>query len=196
MVYRVCQRVLRHPQDAEDAFQATFLVLARKGPALTGMKSLAGWLHRVAHLTSLKARQRGQRRQLHEKQAATEGTASEWADENPGQDLRPMLDQELSRLPEGMRTALVLCYLEGKTTEQVGRQLGCPKGTVLSWLARGRDRLRQRLERRGVSLSAAALTGALAREATDCGTRPPARSGRNTGSRSAPGRSSSPPTAR
>jgi RNA polymerase sigma factor (sigma-70 family) len=154
MVLGVCRRVLRHPQDAEDAFQATFLVLARKARSVGQPERLSSWLYGVAYRTALKARSRAlaRRREV----PVTDVSAPQPSDPVLTE-VREALDEELNRLPERFRTPLVLCYLEGKSTQDAARELGCPKGTVLSRLARGRDRLRRRLVRRGLVLTGAAL---------------------------------------
>jgi RNA polymerase sigma factor (sigma-70 family) len=160
MVLGVCRRVLRHEQDAEDAFQATFLVLARKAGAAGWRDSLGSWLYTVAYRLALRARAAAARRQLHERKAARmTRTASGSADE-PG-DLRPVLDEELSRLPEKYRAPLVLCYLQDKTQAEAARALGWPVGSMSMRLARGRELLRRRLERRGVRLATGALVAAV-----------------------------------
>jgi RNA polymerase sigma factor (sigma-70 family) len=164
MVLGVCRRVLRHGHDAEDAFQATFLVLFKKANTLTTAASVAGYLYTVAYHAALKARANAARRRLEERQAvkmaATQPPAADgW------HTLRPVLDDELSHLPDKYRLPLVLCYLEGKTGEEAARLLGWPEGTVKGRLARGRALLRGRLARRGVTLSAAALAALLAETA-------------------------------
>jgi RNA polymerase sigma factor (sigma-70 family) len=162
MVLGACRRILRHHHDAEDAFQATFLLLARKARLVRRGAALAGWLHRVARRVALRARGRaGRAAQLAgEGPAAPEReSAAVWAD------LRPVLDEEVGRLPEKYRLPVLLCYLGGLSTEEAARRLGCPRGTVLSRLAWARRRLRGRLERRGLALSAGALAAGLAREA-------------------------------
>src|SRR5579885_186996 len=164
LVWGVCRRVLHHQQDAEDVFQATFLVLARRAGSVRWGESVAGWLHETARRTALKARAASQRRQQRERQAhamrqATETTASEV-------ELREALDAELGRMPACYREALLLCGVEGLTNEEAARRLGCPVGTVKSRLARGRDLLRAGLGRRGVALSAAGLAAAVAGHAT------------------------------
>jgi RNA polymerase sigma factor (sigma-70 family) len=156
MVYDMCRRLLRSEQDAEDAFQATFLALARKAVSVRRGEALASWLYKVAYRIALAARTANAGR------AAWQGDWSEiperesagWTVRN---DLRPVLDEEIHRLPEKYRAAFVLCYLEGRTNEEAARQLGCPKGTILSRLARARARLRVRLTRRGLGVSASGL---------------------------------------
>jgi RNA polymerase sigma factor (sigma-70 family) len=163
MVLGVCRRLLRDAHEAEDAFQATFLVLVHKARSIGRPESLGLWLHGVAYRTAARARQAARRR-------AREREAAAMPDGDPAvevgwRDLRQVLDEELGRLAHKYRAALVLFYLEGKTIEEVARELGCPRGTVLSRLARGRDRLRDRLVRRGVALSVWALALALAEKA-------------------------------
>jgi TIGR03009 family protein len=162
-VLGVCLRVLRHRQDAEDAFQAAFLVLARRARAIRKRESLASWLHGVALRVARKARAGNLRRRVWPgavpDRPAPEEPAFLW------RDLRPVLDEEIAALPVPYRSAFVLCYLEGKTNAEAAELLGCPKGTVLSRLARARERLARGLSRRGVALSAGALAGLLAAEA-------------------------------
>jgi RNA polymerase sigma factor (sigma-70 family) len=165
MVFGVCQRVLRHEQDAEDAFQATFLVLARNAGSRAWRVSVGPWLHAVALRVALKARTLAARRRVRHAEIVRQA-AAEAAGESPWDDLLPMLDEELSRLPEKYRTPLVLCYLEGKTNEEAARLLGRPVGTVWYQLSRGREMLRGRLSRRGVGLPAVALGAVVAQNAT------------------------------
>jgi RNA polymerase sigma factor (sigma-70 family) len=161
VVLNVCRRVLRDAQEAEDAFQATFLVLARKARTIGKGSSLAGWLYRVAYRIALRARPSALRCGSLPNDLPDLGSP----DEVLGRDLRQVLDEEVNRLPEKYRVPVVLCYLEGHTNEEAARQLGCPRGTVLSRLARGRERLRQRLTRRGLALAVGGLTAPLAVEA-------------------------------
>jgi RNA polymerase sigma factor (sigma-70 family) len=165
MVLGVCRRVLSDEHDAEDAFQATFLVLLRRAAALDRRRPLANWLYTVAYHAALRARSTATRRRVPERQAL-DMTREEPDAAAAWRDLRPVLDEELSRLPETCREAFVLCYLEGKTNTEAARQLGWPAGTVKSRLARARELLRRRLTRRGVTLSAAGLTGLLTANAT------------------------------
>jgi RNA polymerase sigma-70 factor (ECF subfamily) len=152
MVLSVCRRVLRHSHDADDAFQATFLVLTQKAPRLRQPELLANWLFGVAYRTALHARQRAARRSELEREAAkirmTSGDA-----ESKALELRRVLDEELQRLPEKYRAPLVLCYLEGKTNEEAARLLGWPSGSMSHRLARGRDLLRERVEARLAGLT-------------------------------------------
>jgi RNA polymerase sigma factor (sigma-70 family) len=147
MVYRACYAILRDPHEAEDAFQATFLVLARKARGLWILDSLGPWLLRVARRTAGCARIAESRRRARERRAAAIATAA--ADDPGWEDRDAILHEELGRLPEKYRTAVLLCDLEGLTQEQAARHLGWPDGTVRSRLARGRERLRERLTRRG-----------------------------------------------
>lgn len=163
MVLRVCRRVLHHAQDAEDAFQAAFMVLARKAGAIAKRGSLASWLYGVAYRVALQTRERVQQHRtaplgpaeanLHDhRQAHPAGTA----------DVREVLDEELNRLPEKYRAPLVLCFLEGRTNDEAAHQLGCSRGTIATRISRGRDRLRDGLVRRGLTVSGVALAAVLA----------------------------------
>src|SRR5262245_60602107 len=154
MVFNTCCRALGHSADAEDAFQATFLALVRKAAAIRDGRALPGWLHQVAYRAALGIRQAARRRAGHERPGLP-NVAAVVADEAAGRELGVILEQEVARLPEPMRVAFVLCHLEGRTAEEAAAQLGCPKGTVDSRLARARERLRARLRRRGLDLSAA-----------------------------------------
>jgi RNA polymerase sigma factor (sigma-70 family) len=160
MVYNVCRRVVRHAHDAEDAFQAVFLVFARKARSIRRRESVGGWLHGVAYRVASKARAEAVRRgALPTREAAI---ASDPADDVTWRELRTVLDEELGRLPERYRAPLVLCYLEGRTQDEATRQLGWSKNTFRRRLERGRDVLRGRLTRRGVTLSAGLFATALA----------------------------------
>src|SRR5262249_14521731 len=164
MVLNVCRRLIQHEEDAEDAFQATFLALVKQARSIRRRESLAGWLSRVAYRTALEARRRRSRIADHEKQAAF--TLEATAAEEPAWDrLQPILDEEVGRLPERLRLPLILCYLEGHTDEEAARQLGCPVGTVCTRLAAGRAVLRSRLVRRGLTLSAPGLAALLSHHA-------------------------------
>ena len=161
LVFGACRRVLQDDHDAEDAFQATFLVLMRKAPSLDGTGSLANWLYTVAHHAALKARARSGRRSAREKPVAVLPEAAS----PPGpqwDDLSPLLDEELQRLPTQLRAPLILCYFSGRSQEEAARELGCSKDTVRGRLARGRDILRDRLARRGIVFSSVALAALLA----------------------------------
>jgi RNA polymerase sigma factor (sigma-70 family) len=156
MVLAACRRVLRDRHEAEDAFQATFLVFVRKAACIGKGDSVGSWLHRVASRIALRARSRAAKRPRGPL-TGEDVPARAASDEVLWRDLRPVLEEEVERLPEKYRRPFVLCYLEGHTNEQAARQLGCPKGTVLSRLVRGRERLRTRLARRGVVLSGGLL---------------------------------------
>src|SRR5262245_26755608 len=161
MVLGVCRRVLGHEHDAEDAFQATFLVLARKAGSIRRGEALGGWLYEVAAHIALRARADAARRRAHERQAAPMPTTH---DDAALRALQPLLDEELRRLPEQDRRLLVLCYLQGKTHQQAARELGCPPGSVSRRVGHALDMLRERLGRRGVPLAGALLATALAAE--------------------------------
>jgi len=164
MVLGVCRRVLNHEQDAEDAFQAAFLVLARRAGSVGRPELLANWLYGVACRTAMAARRAAGRRRAKERQV-TEMPEPAAPRADAWQDVKPLLDEELSRLPDRYRAAVVLCDLEGKTRQEAARQLGWPEGSVSSRLARARALLGKRLARRGVTLTAALLGGLLSREA-------------------------------
>src|SRR5262249_52080715 len=154
LVLATCRRLLDHAEDVEDVFQATFLVLARNGSSIRQRSALAGWLYGVARRLSLRARVEAARRSRHEQQAARP-LPSPSADDITWRDLRRVLDEELTRLPEKFRAPLVLCYLQGQTQDEAATQLGWKKRTLKARLAEGRRRLRGRLARRGLTLSAA-----------------------------------------
>jgi RNA polymerase sigma factor (sigma-70 family) len=164
MVLGVCRRLLRNEADAEDAFQATFLVLARKAGSVRCGPSLAPWLHGVARRVALNVRAEATRRPA-EALAEIAGPAADTADELTWREVRGALDEELSRLPERLRAPLVLCYLEGLARDEAAARLGCPLGTLKGRLERGRDLLRRRLTRRGLGLAAALAALALERVA-------------------------------
>jgi polysaccharide biosynthesis/export protein len=147
MVLGVCRRVLRHDQDAEDAFQATFLVLVRKARSLARPELLANWLYGVAYRTAQQARARTLRQGRQEKEAASMSAAASDPD-SFWREVQPLLDAELNQLPERYRAALVLCYLEGKTNEEAARELDWPVGSMSFRLARGREMLRDRVTSR------------------------------------------------
>ncbi len=167
-VLRICHSVLRDEAAAEDAFQATFLALARKAGSLWTRDSLAPWLHQAAYRAAIHDRAATIRRRSREHAAATlrpESAATTRRDD----DLAEIIHEEVDRLPGRFRVVVVLCDLEGRTHEQAARHLGCAVGTVKSRLARGRDRLRGRLERRGVAPELAAALGGASRAAVPTG---------------------------
>jgi RNA polymerase sigma factor (sigma-70 family) len=159
LVLGACRRVLHNAHAAEDAFQATFLVLLRKAPSLDRRKPLGNWLYTVAHRLALRARANEARRRACEARAA--GGRPEAVESRGAAEALVALEEELHRLPEEHRTPLVLCYLEGKTNEQAAQALGCPRGSVSWRLARARDLLRDRLARRGFPYPAAGVAALL-----------------------------------
>jgi RNA polymerase sigma factor (sigma-70 family) len=161
MVLGVCRRILGNAHDAEDAFQATFLLLVRKARALRKPEALGGWLHEVALRTALRARSQAATRRLHERQVP-EMPPSDFLAAVAWRDLQPVLDEEVQRLPQKFRVPFVLCYLEGRTYEQAARHLSCLPGTISRRLAQARELLRSRLTRRGLALPAGVLAAALA----------------------------------
>src|SRR6516165_10849218 len=163
MVWGVCRRVLRDHHDAEDAFQATFLVLARRAASVVPRSKVGNWLYGVASQTARKARAMRAKRRLRESQVPDAPESAATSDVRRD-DLPEWLDHELSRLPEKYRTPIVLCELEGKTHGEVAAQLGWPIGTVSGRLSRARAMLAKRLTRRGVSISGGALTVLLAQQ--------------------------------
>jgi RNA polymerase sigma factor (sigma-70 family) len=154
MVLGICRQILRHHHDADDAFQATFLVLVRKARSIRVDDSLAPWLCSVAFRTAQRARDVAARHRPIDAGQMEEPSRS-CLDEAFHFDLRPLLHEELDRLPGKFRDAIVLCHLEGKSHEQAARLLRWPIGTVSSRLSRARRLLRSRLERRGVDVSSA-----------------------------------------
>ncbi len=153
MVWRVCRAILDDDHDAEDAFQATFLILVRKSASLWVRDSIGPWLHRVAGRAAVRARVAASRRRSAEREATAMGdrsSSSRVDDESLG-----LLHAEIDRLPERFRLPVVLCDIEGRTYEDAARQLRCPVGTLKSRLARGRERLKGRLARRGIAGPAA-----------------------------------------
>jgi RNA polymerase sigma-70 factor (ECF subfamily) len=157
MVLGVCRRILGNDHDAEDAFQATFLVLVRRGDRVRPRSQVGNWLYGVAYRTASELRRAAARRRWREAQVMprTQPAEDVWAE------VRPLLDGELNRLPDRYRMPLVLCDLEGMTRKEAARQLGWAEGTVSSRLSRGRELLARRLKRYGLSFSGVTLAGAL-----------------------------------
>jgi RNA polymerase sigma factor (sigma-70 family) len=161
MVYATCQRILADAHLAEDAFQAVFVILARKAGQVAWRGSIAGWLHQVACRAAHKARRLAERRRRREV-AQSEGELMSVDALPPAwNELRPLLDDEIAQLPDHYRLPIVLCYLEGKTYAEAASLLGLPSGTVSGRLARARDVLRSRLERRGIGVASATLAACL-----------------------------------
>jgi RNA polymerase sigma factor (sigma-70 family) len=166
MVLGVCRRLLQDSHAADDAFQATFLIFLQKARSLRDPASLGNWLYGVAYRVARRARAvaarwRGSERQVPEMAAADSSPDTLW------QELRPMLDEEIARLPRKYQAPVVLCYLEGKTYTEAAQILGWAEGTLSGRLARARDRLRSRLALRGLALSGALLPMLLAQKGTD-----------------------------
>jgi RNA polymerase sigma factor (sigma-70 family) len=169
MVWGVCRRLLSH-HDAEDAFQATILVLVCKAASIAPREMVGNWLYGVAYQTALQARRTAARRRAREVQL-TVMPDTEALQQDQWLDLQPLLDQELSRLPDNYRAVIVLCDLESLTRKMVARQLGVPEGTVAGRLARARARamLAKRLTTRGVTLTGGALVAVLSQKVSLAG---------------------------
>jgi RNA polymerase sigma factor (sigma-70 family) len=165
MVMGVCQRVLGDPHSAQDAFQATFLILARKAGTMTTWETTAGWLYKVALRTAYKLKSKRAAQFEHESQMEDidmlEQSSSE--PDRVWEEAQPILDTEMNRLPEKYRFPLILCYLEGQSYQDAANQLGLPFATLKIRLERGRTLLRSRLHRQGVVLSAGLLATLLAK---------------------------------
>jgi len=160
LVWGVCRRILGNHQDAEDAFQATFLVLARRAGSARWQTSVGGWLHTVAQRLAVRARKQAEQRRIHEREASRTPPADASLRE-----LAAVVDEELRRLPAKYREPLLLHYLEGATAETTARQLGLSRTTFYNRLAYGRELLRERLSRQGLSLAAPLLIAVLTPEA-------------------------------
>src|SRR5262245_57876205 len=160
MVLGVCRRVIGNADDADDAFQATFLVLVRRAAAIANRDLLGNWLYGVAVRTALEARSRMLRRRAKEQPVAELPHPAAEPD-HAGPELLALLDGELHRLPDKYRVPVVLCELEGAPRKTVAARLGIPEGTLSSRLAAARRMLADRLTRRGVAVSAAAVAAAL-----------------------------------
>ncbi len=165
MVLSVCRGIVRDPCDAEDAFQATFLVLVKKGGTIRGRGSLGGWLYRVAHRVAIQANAAAARRRRHERQAGQMVVATSTSGPAAPDELLPALHGEIARLPEKYRLAIVLCDLEGMTQAQAAVQLHWSERTIRHRLAEARARLKRRLVRRGLTPDGASLGALFLREA-------------------------------
>ncbi len=164
MVRRICRQMLGDLHDGQDAFQATFFILARKARSVHTRDSVASWLHGVAYRVCLRARSATSRRRTHERTAATlAGSGASGFDVVENSDWGELLHAELARLPERFRAPILLCDMEDVAYEEAARILGCPVGTVKSRLARGRERLRVRLARRGLTPSEGMLLASVAK---------------------------------
>jgi len=162
LVLGVCRRVLHDPHDADDAFQATFLVLVRKAASIRKRQAVGSWLYGVAYRLASKLKVQAARRRSHESQVVA--AAASQAGDLTWNEARGLVDEELSRLPERFRVPLLLCYLEGKTQDEAARQLEWSFGTFRRRLERGRELLHSRLTGRGVALSAALFPALLAQQ--------------------------------
>ncbi len=160
LVWGVCRRFLRSSHDAEDAFQATFLVLVRRASSIMPRETVASWLYGVACKVALKMRATAARRKSREKQVIGM-PEREVAAPDRSSDLQLLIAQELNRLPDKFRVVVLFCDLQGKTRKEASRQLDVPEGTVAGWLARGRALLAKRLVRHGLAVSGVSLAGLL-----------------------------------
>jgi RNA polymerase sigma-70 factor (ECF subfamily) len=166
MVQGVCRRIVEDVHAAEDVFQAVFLVLARKSTAIRRPELLANWLYGVACRIARKARVKAIRNEARRRWAVKTPTGEQLLDlDLEWHELKQVLDEEISRLPEKYRVPLVLCYLHGQTNAQAAAQLGWPAGSMSERLSRAREILRKRLTRRGLNLSAALLAVLLSQKA-------------------------------
>ncbi len=161
MVLRVCRATLADPHEADDAFQAVFLVLVRRAASIRSRGSIASWLFGVASRVSARARVEAGRRHRHEREAASRRSAAAPAEAGDRPDPAPLLHEELARLPDRYREAIVLCYFEGHSCDAAARRLRRPVGTVKARLCRARGMLRQRLIRRGVALPAGLIAAGM-----------------------------------
>jgi RNA polymerase sigma factor (sigma-70 family) len=165
LVWSVCRRYLPNEHDAEDAFQATFLALARAAGSVKRWSSVSGWLHKVATRIARKAQRNALKRTAQERPILVEPFASS-TDDILWRDLGPVLDEEVSRLPERYRLPFTLCDRQGKSLAAAALEIGCPRGTVSTRLTKARKLLRANLARRGITLSATGLASVVSREAS------------------------------
>lgn len=165
MILSVCRRILHHEQDAEDAFQATFLVLARMARSVRKKASIAAWLYRIAKRTSQRTGKQNASRQRTLGALAGAGSSGAVSSDVERLELQRLLDEEIRRLPGEYRETASLRYLEGHSTDETARLMGCPPGTVLSRLAWARERLRSRLAQRGLGFEAAIAMSRFSRHA-------------------------------
>ena len=165
MVLGVCRRILGNSHDAEDAFQAVFLVLTRKAASIRPRRMVGNWLYGVAYRTALEVRKSAAKRRVKERHSGERRPTD--VGERMDEELLAILDEEVSRLPDRYRAVLVLCDLEERTRKETAAQLGCKEGTVASRLDRARKLLGKRLARRGFVLSATALAAALSAQAAE-----------------------------
>src|SRR5262245_50969512 len=167
MVLNLCRRVLHEAHASEDAFQATFLVFVKKARSIGKGQAVGSWLYKVAYRVALHARALARKQAAHRLPAADSAVLAQAdaAGEFLWRDLRPLLDEEVNRLPEKYRSPIILCDLDGMTHAEAAKELGCPQGTVSVRLMRARERLRSRLVRRGMALSAGAVGAVLCENA-------------------------------
>ncbi len=167
MVLAVCRRILGDAHEAEDAFQASFLVLIRSADKIRKKQSLGSWLHGVAARVAHKARMRSARQRTQEREALSRTICDDPSKTLVAKELRAALDQEIARLPDKYRTPLVLCYLADKTHEQAAGELGWPKSSVTARLMRARELLQRRLRKRGFTVPAGLLAALLTEQSAN-----------------------------
>src|SRR5215471_12078551 len=165
MVWGVCQRILRNHHDVEDAFQATFLVLVRNAASIKRRQMFASWLYAVARLTALKARATMANRESREKQVHEMRETEAVTERDLWSEMQPLLDQEVSRLPDKYRVAVIMCDLEGNTHKEAARQLEIPEKTVTTRLLKARKMLAKRLSRRGLAVAGGSVGAFLSHNA-------------------------------
>jgi RNA polymerase sigma factor (sigma-70 family) len=163
LVLGVCRRVLGNVHDAEDAFQATFLLLVRKAGTLGKPELVGNWLYGAACRVALKAKSNAARRRRLDREVSTMGAAGPGA-EGDSHDVPAILAEEIERLPEKYRAPVVLCYLEGKTHAEAAKAIGCPPGSISWRLGQARASLRKRLKRHGLAVTAGLLLWLLSQQ--------------------------------